>query len=99
MTKASHMIKVEVIIGTLRTLDMGVTINVIVTEVNINEVIEGNLRIEQCHMTEAKAGIQMIIEDLGEAEETVDLEIEINLALGTKVRREGVIAAESQYIL
>ena len=38
----------------------------------------------------------MIVKDLGGTEKTLDIEIEISLTLGTKVRREGVITAKSQ---
>ena len=41
----------------------------------------------------------MIVEGLGRAEETVNLEIVIGVTLGTKVRKGSVIAAESQEIL
>ena len=60
-------------------------------------MIEGTLRIETGHMTET--GIVMIVEDLGGARETVDLEIEKGLGPVTKVRREGVLTVESQDIL
>ena len=58
--------------------------------VNKVEVI-GTLRIETGHVTEAEAGIEMMVENLGEAEERVDLEIQIGLALVIEVRRNGVI--------
>ena len=71
-------------------------LEIIGIEVNIVEVIEGILRIETGHMMQAESGIEMTVEDLGQVEERVDLEIEIGLTVGTKVRREGVITAESQ---
>ena len=45
MTKAGHMIKAEVIIGTIRTSEVGTTLEMIGIEVNIIEVIEEILRI------------------------------------------------------
>ena len=59
MPKADHMIKVEVIIGTVRTLEVGVTIKIIGLGVNIVEMIEGTLRIETGHVTEAEAGYRL----------------------------------------
>ena len=41
MTKEGHMIKVEAIIGTIRSSEVGVTIQIIGIEVGILEVIEG----------------------------------------------------------
>ena len=42
MTKAGYMIKVEVMIGAVRTLEAGVTIEIIGIEVNIVDVIGGS---------------------------------------------------------
>ena len=39
------------------------TIGIIGIEVNVEEVIEGTLRVETNHMTEAESGIGMIVED------------------------------------
>ena len=87
MMTAGHIIKLEVIIGTMRTLEVGVTTEIIGIEVNIVQVVEGTLRIETGHMKEAEAGIGIIVEDLG-AEERVDLEIDIDLTLRVKCSRE-----------
>ena len=38
-------------------------------------------------MAETEVWIEMIVEDLGGAEERVDLEKEIGLTIGTKVRK------------
>ena len=54
MTKGCCIIKVEVLIGTIRTLDVAVTTEIIGREVSI---------------VEAEAGIEMIVEDLRGAEE------------------------------
>ena len=50
-------------------------------------------------MTEEGAGIVMKVKNLGGAEEKVDLDIEIHLTQGIKVRREGVFLTESWDIL
>ena len=50
-------------------------------QVNIVEVIKGALRIDTCHLTWPEVGISMIMEELGEAEERVHLEIEIGLPI------------------
>ena len=72
------------------------TIEIIRTEINIVEMIEGTLWIETGHMTEGDAEMQMIVTDVGRREERVDLEKVIHLTLGTKVMRQGVITSESQ---
>ena len=61
-------------------------------------MIEGTVRIDTGHMTEAEGGIVIIVEDLG-GEMRVEIEIEMDLTLGTKGRGEGVINTESQDIL
>ena len=55
------------------------TIKIIGIVIHIVEWIEGTLRIEIAHMTGAEAGIEITVEDLGEADEEVDLEIETGL--------------------
>ena len=85
MTKAGHVIKVDAIKCTIRTSEVGTTLEIIVIEVNIVKVIGRTLRIEKDHMTEAESEIEVIVEDLGGAEERVDLEIEIGLTLRIKV--------------
>ena len=57
------MIKVEVITATIRTLEVGVTLDIPEIKVNIVEVIEGISRIETGHKTETEAGIEMVAED------------------------------------
>ena len=42
MTKSGHVIKAEVIMGTIRTIEIGVTIEIIGIGINTVEVIEGN---------------------------------------------------------
>ena len=59
------MIKVEVVIGTIRTSEVEATLEMIGVEVNIVEVKGASLRIETGHMTEVEAGIDMIEKDLG----------------------------------
>ena len=65
-TKAGHMVKVEFIIGTITTLEVGVTIEIIGIQINIVEVIRRTLMIEMGLMREAEAWIEMKVKDLGE---------------------------------
>ena len=46
MTNAGHIIKVEDIIGTIITLQIGTILEMIVVKINMVEVIRGILRIE-----------------------------------------------------
>ena len=73
ITKAGHLTKGEVIIGIIRTLQVGATIKMAGIEVNIIQVIKETLRIETGHMTELEAGIEKIQQDIGGIEEIVDL--------------------------
>ena len=75
------------------------TLEMIIAEVNIIEVIEEILRIETGHMTEAEVGIEIIEEGLVRIEETVYLGIGVYPPPGIKVKREGVITAGNQGIL
>ena len=93
------MMKVEDIIGQIETLEVEVTIEIIGIEVNIVDVKGRTLRIETGHMIESEVGMEMTVEDLGGEEERMNLEIEIGLNLGIKVRREGFITAECKDIL
>ena len=63
------------------------------------EVIEELLKIETCHRTKVKAGLEIIEEDSVEIEYIVDLGIEVDTHLGIKVKKEYVIIAENQNIL
>ena len=99
MTKAGHIIKIEVMIGTIKISEVWATLEMIQIKVNILEVSEGTLRRETGHMTEVEAGIEIIEEDLVGIEETVDLEIQVDLLLETEVKREGVSTVEKQDIL
>ena len=49
MTKAGHIIKVEVIIEMIKTSDVGSTLKMIGADVNIEEVIGGTVRVERGH--------------------------------------------------
>ena len=90
--KAGHMIEIEETIGTIRILEVGTTLERIGIELNIIKVTEETLRIETGHITEVEAGIEVIEEDLAGTEETVDLEIEVDQLLGTKVKTEGKVS-------
>ena len=52
-------------IGTIRTSEEGTTLEMIGMKVNMVEEVEDILRSKICHMTEAKVGMEMILEDLG----------------------------------
>ena len=60
--------------------------------------MEENLRIESCQMTEVEVGIEVIREDLGGIEETVDLGIEIDPTVVIKMKGEGDSTVENQDI-
>ena len=54
MTKAGHMIKVEVTIGICRTLEVGTTSEMTGIEINITEVIKETVRIGKDHIHRQK---------------------------------------------
>ena len=58
------MIKVEVIIETIRISVVGKGLGMIGIEVYVIEVIEETLKMETGHMTEVEAGIEIMEEDL-----------------------------------
>ena len=64
MTKAGHLMEIEVIIGTIRISEIGTTLERIGIAGNMIKVIEETLRIETGHMTEVEAGIETTEEDL-----------------------------------
>ena len=84
MTKLGHIIKIKVIVGTIRISEVGKALQMIGMKANIIEVIKEMLRIEKGHMTEVDIGIEIIEEDLVEKEEIVNLEIEVDPLLGGK---------------
>ena len=74
--KADHMVELEVIIGIIKILEVGTTLEMTGIEVNMIKVIEETLRRETAHMTEVEASIGIIEEDLVGIEEIVNLGIE-----------------------
>ena len=88
MTKAGIMRKVEVIIGIIRTSEVGTTLEMVGIEVDIMEVSKEILRIERGHITEVEAGIKMTGEDLGGIDEIVDIEVGVGQTLGIKVKEK-----------
>ena len=63
MTEAGCSIKVEVIIGIIRTFEVGTIFEITGIKINIKEVIIENKQIETGYMMEVEAGIEMIRED------------------------------------
>ena len=59
------------------------------------EMIDRISKIETGHTTEEGAGLKAIEEDLVGIEETVDLGIQVDPHLGTKLKREDIIIAEN----
>ena len=96
MKQAGHMIEIEVIIGTIRILEIGSTLEMIEIEVNIIGVIKETLRMEIGHMTKEEVGIKVMEEDLVGKEQTVDLGIEVDQSLEIKVKREGITTGRDQ---
>ena len=66
MTKVGDVIKV--IIGTISASAVGTMSEMTGIEVNIAEIIEEILRIETACMTEAEAGMEMKVKELGGVE-------------------------------
>ena len=97
--KTGHMIEIKVIIGTIRILEVGTTLEMTGIQVNMIKVIEETLSIETGHVTKVEVEIKIIEEDLVGIEETVYLGMEVNPPPGIKVNREGVITVENQDIL
>ena len=64
MTKAGHMLKIEVIRGTIRISEVETTLEIIGIEVNIIAVIEEALKKDTCYMKEVETGIEITEEDL-----------------------------------
>ena len=95
-----HIIKIEIIIGTIKISEAGTTLEMIGIGINMKKkMFQETLRTETGHMTVAEAGIEIILEDSLGTEETVDLEIEVNPCLRIEVEREYVINVENQNIL
>ena len=57
MTKAGHIIQIELKIGTIRILETEINLEMMEIEVNIMQKIEETLRTETGHMIEVEAGI------------------------------------------
>ena len=82
----------EVIIGTIRTLEVGTTLEIRGMKVSMVVMIEGTLRIKKVHKIEVEVRREMTVDDFGEAEGRVDPEAEIGQTPGIKIRRDSIIA-------
>ena len=60
--KAGHMIKIEVIIGTIKISEVGTALEMVGMEVNMINVIEETLRMGAGNMIEVESGIEIIEE-------------------------------------
>ena len=99
MLKADHTIKIEYIMGKIRTFQAGATLEMIGIEINILQVRGETLRPKTGHIIEAEAVIEITEEYLTGLEETADLGIKVDPCLGIKVKRQGVITGGNQDIL
>ena len=77
ITKASHIIKVDIVTGIIKTSKVGTTLEFIEIVVNIKDLICENLRIDTGHMAEVEVGIEMIWMIKEWVEEIGDLAVEV----------------------